>query len=265
MATKPARAQRLPVGELEAEARERATLLSQQLPEAVRRRSLPALPPIVIAIGAGETALGIAAHSPLVTAGGAVTLAGGVAFYLLPERRDYEILAPTLEAGVGLLYLGLPFTSPHDRWQIPIGGAHLAMSALGFINFAYSTNPGRTRLRADLSRVRTPAARSSLSLAELRQIERNLYDTDPFVPQWAMGLPLIVGALAATAPIFDRDVASRDKPLIGVIAGGTLVQGFAVSLTPTPAAQYRDALQRAGLTLKWGLYPGGISVLGTFD
>lgn len=67
------------------------------------------------------------------------------------------------------------------------------------------------------------------------------------------------------AAFFDRDGASRDKPLIGVIAGSTLVQGFAISLTPTPAVQYRDALQRAGLTLKWGLGPGGISVLGTFD
>ena len=70
---------------------------------------------------------------------------------------------------------------------------------------------------------------------------------------------------AATAPISDRDVASRDKPLIGVIAGSTFVQGLAISLTPTPAAQYRDALQRAGLTLKWGLGPSGILVLGTFE
>ena len=85
VAAKPARAQRMPVGELEAEARERATLLSQQLPEAVRRRSLPALPSIFIALGAGETALGIAARSPLVTAVGAVTLAGGVAFYCCPS------------------------------------------------------------------------------------------------------------------------------------------------------------------------------------
>lgn len=262
---RPAGAQQAPAGEAKAEARERAALLAQVLPDAVRMRSLPALPPIMIAVGGTMGALGVAARWPLAVAGGAVALGGGVGFYLMPEQRNYELLSATAQASSGLFYLSFPLSEPHSRWQFPLGASYLAMSALGFANFAYSTQPGRSRLRRDLDRVRTPAARSSLSVAELRQIERDLYDTDPFVPQWALGLPLAVGGIIASAPVFDRDVAARDKPLIGAIAGLTVLQGVVISFVQTPAMRYRTSLENAGLHVSWGVGPGGVSVSGTFD
>ena len=69
----------------------------------------------------------------------------------------------------------------------------------------------------------------------------------------------------ASAPLLDGDVARRDKPLIGVIAGATLIEGLAISLAQTPAAQYRSSLEKAGLWVDWGVGPGGISVNGSFD
>lgn len=264
-ATPLARAQQAPAGEDKVEARERAALLAQVLPDALRMRSLPALPPIMIAVGGTMGALGVAARWPLAVAGGAVALGGGVGFYLMPEQRNYELLSATASASAGLFYLSFPLSEPHSRWQVPLGASYLAMSALGFVNFAYSTQPGRSRLRRDLDRVRTPAARSSLSVVELRQIERDLYDTDPFIPQWALGLPLAVGGVIASAPVFDRDVAARDKPLIGAIAGLTVLQGVVISFVQTPAMRYRTSLENAGLHVDWGVGPGGVSVTGTFD
>jgi hypothetical protein len=260
-----ARAQQAAPGEAREEARERAALLAQHLPDAVRARSLVLLPPLMIFSGGAMGAIGIAARWPGAVAGGAVALGGGVGFYFMAEQRNYELIGATAAASSGLFYLSLPLSEPHNRWQIPIGAGNLAMSALGFINFAYSTNPGRTRLHRDLERVRTPAARSNLSVDELRQIERDLYATDFFVPQWALGLPLILGGVVASAPLFDRDVAGRDKPLIGAIAGATLIEGLAISFVQTPAAQYRSSLQKAGLWVDWGVGPSGISVTGTFD
>lgn len=261
----PARAQQAPAGEAKAEARERAALLAQQLPEAVRARSLPALPPLVIGSGGILGAIGVAARWPLAVAGGVVAVGGGVGFYLMPESRNYELLTASASASTGLTYLSFPFDAPHPRWQVPIGAGHLALSALGFINVAYSTHPGRSRLRRDLDRVRTPAARSSLSVEELRAIERDLYDSDPFIPYWVMGLPLAVGGVVASAPVFDRDVAARDKPLIGAMAGLTVLQGVVFSLVQTPAMRYRTSLENAGLHVDWGVGPGGVSVTGTFD
>lgn len=261
----PAQAQQAPAGEAKAEARERAALLAQVLPDAVRMRSLPALPPVMIAVGGTMGALGVAGRWPLAVAGGVVAVGGGVGFYLMPEQRNYELLTATASASTGLFYLSFPLSEPHTRWQVPLGASYLAMSALGFVNFAYSTQPGRSRLRRDLDRVRTPAARSSLDVAELRQIERDLYDTDPFVPQWALGLPLAVGGVIASAPVFDRDVAARDKPLIGAIAGLAVLQGVLISLVQTPAMRYRTSLENAGLHVNWGVGPGGVSVTGTFD
>ena len=260
-----ARAQTAPAGEAVAEARERGALLAQSLPEAVQRRSLWLAPPVLIASGGAMTALGGLLQSPLVVVGGAVTAAGGIAFYAMPEQRNYELLVATAEAGSGLFYLGLPLSRAQERWQIPVGAAYLATSALGFINFGYATNPGRTRLQHDLSRVRTPAARSGLTQEELQKIERDLYDTDPFVPQWAYGLPLMVGGIAASAPLFDRDGSSDDKLIAGLIAGATFVQGAAFSLSPTIADGYRTSLARAGLWAKWSLGPGGVSIVGGFD
>lgn len=263
--TLPARAQQAPVGEQRAEARERAALLAQVLPDAVRMRSVSALAPITIGAGGVMGAIGIAARWPLAVAGGVVGVGGGVGFYLMPEQRNYEFLSATASASAGLMYLSLPFEAPHTRWQVPLGASLLASSALGFVNFAYSTQPGRTRLRRDLARVRTPAARSNLTVAELQGIERDLYDSDPFIPQWALGLPLAVGGIIAFAPVFDNDVAGRDKPLIGAIAGLTLLQGLATSLVQTPAMRYRTSLENAGLYVSWGVGPGGVSVTGTFD
>ncbi|HEX2874780.1 MAG TPA: hypothetical protein VHP33_26195 [Polyangiaceae bacterium] len=264
-AAAPARAQQAPAGEAKAEARERAALLAQVLPDAVRMRSLVALPPLMIAVGGTMGALGVAGRWPLAVVGGAVALGGGVGFYLMPEQRNYELLSATASASSGLFYLSFPLSEPHTRWQVPLGASYLAMSALGFVNLAYSTQPGRSRLRRDLDRVRTPAARSSLSVAELRQIERDLYDTDPFIPQWALGLPLAVGGIIASAPVFDSDVAARDKPLIGAIAGLTLLQGVVISFVQTPAMRYRTSLENAGLHVSWGVGPGGVSVSGSFD
>jgi hypothetical protein len=263
--SKPVRAQQAPSAEVDAEKRERAALLAQVLPEAVRRRSLTLFPPLVIATGGLMGGLGVAARSPALVAGGAVDVASGIAFYLMPEQRNYELLIAGSEASAGFFYWGLPLDSPHERWQIPIGAAHMATSALLFINTAYSTHPGRTRLSADLARVRTPAARSSLSVAELQQIERDLYGTDPFVPQWVLGLPLMVGSVAAAAPLLDRDVSARDKPVIGAFAALNLVTGLAFSLTPTIADEYRTSLERAGLWAKWSVGPGGVGVVGGFD
>jgi len=265
LATGSARAQQAPADEAKAEARERAALLAQALPDAVHARSLVALPPLVIVSGGAMGALGVAARSPLMVAGGAVALGGGVGFYLMPEQRNYELLAATAAASSGLLYSSFDLAEPHRRWQIPVSAGWFATSALGFVNFAYSTNPGRTRLLRDLQRVRTPAARSSLDVEELRQIERDLYATDFFVPQWAMGLPLALSGVVALAPVFDRDVSARDRPLIGMIAGATLLQGLVISFVQTPAAQYRSSLEKAGLWLKWGVGPGGVSVVGSFD
>jgi hypothetical protein len=258
-------AQQAPPGEAKAEARERAALLAQVLPDAVRMRSQVALPPLMIAVGGTMGGLGVAGRWPLAVAGGAVALGGGVGFYLMPEQRNYELLSATASASAGLFYLSFPLSEPHSRWQVPLGASYLAMSALGFVNFGYSTQPGRSRLRRDLDRVRTPAARSSLSVAELRQIERDLYDTDPFIPQWALGLPLAVGGVIASAPVFDSDVAARDKPLIGAIAGLTVLQGVVISFVQTPAMRYRTSLQNAGLHVSWGVGPGGVSVSGSFD
>ena len=259
------RAQQAPVGEATAEARERAALLAQVLPVAVRGRSLVALPPILMVTGGAIGAIGVAARSPALVAGGALALGGGVAFYFTPEERNYELLAATAAASSGFLYLGLALPSPHERWQIPLAVGAFASSGLGFVNFAYSTNPGKTRLLRDLERVRTPAARSSLDVAELQRIERDLYATDFVVPQWALGLPLALSGVVAAAPLLDRDVARRDKPLIGTMAGLALFQGLLVSLIQTPAMQYRASLQNAGLWVKWGVGPGGVSVTGTFD
>jgi hypothetical protein len=265
LAASTAHAQQAPPSEAREEARERAALLAQQLPDAVKARSFVALPPLLILSGGVMVAMGIGARWPGAVAGGALALGGGVGFYFMPEQRNYELLGATAMASTGLYYLSLPLPAPHNRWQIPIGAGHLAMSALGFINFAYSSHPGRTRLQRDLERVRTPAARSNLSVEELRQIERDLYATDFFVPQWAMGLPLIVGSLMGSAPLFDADVAGRDKPLIGVIAGTTLIEGLAISLAQTPAAQYRSSLENAGLWVDWRVGPAGISANGSFD
>jgi hypothetical protein len=262
---RPARAQQAPVGEAQAETRERAALLAQVLPVAVRGRSLVALPPVLMVTGGALGALGIAARSPAYVVSGVLALGGGVGFYFVPEERNYELLAATAAAASGFAYLGLPLPSPHERWQIPLALGAFATSGLGFVNFAYSTNPGRKRLLRDLERVRTPAARSSLDVAELQQIEHDLYATDFAVPQWAMGLPLIVSGVVASAPVFDRDVARRDKPLIGAIAGAALFQGLVVSFIQTPAMQYRSSLQNAGLWVKWGVGPGGVSVTGSFD
>jgi hypothetical protein len=264
-ASRSASAQQGPSEETQAEARERAVLLAQVLPEAVRRRSLILFPPLVIATGGLMGGLGVAARAPALVVGGAVGVASGVAFYLMPEQQNYELLIAGSEASAGLFYLGLPFGSPHERWQIPIGAAHLATSALLVINTVYSTHPGRTRLAADLLRVRTPAARSSLSVEELRQIERDLYGTDPFVPQWVLGLPLMVGSVAAAAPLLDRDISARDKPLIGTFAAVNLVTGLAFSFTPTIADEYRSSLGHAGLWAKWGVGPSGVGVVGGFD
>jgi hypothetical protein len=265
LAAPAVRAQQAPPAEAREEARERAALLAQHLPDAVTARSFVLLPPLVILSGGAMAAIGIGARWPGAVAGGVLALGGGVGFYFMPEQRNYELVGATAMASSGLLYLSLPLQAPHNRWTIPIGAGHLAMSALGFINFAYSTNPGRTRLQRDLQRVRTPAARSRLSVEELRQIERDMYATDFFVSQWAMGLPLIVGSVVASAPLFDSDVAGRDKPLIGAIAGATLVEGLAISFAQTPAAQYRSSLEKAGLWVDWGVGLGGISATGTFD
>jgi len=265
MAAKPALAQRAPVDEAQAEARERGALLAQALPDAVRARSLAALPPLLMATGAGMGALGVAVRSPVIVAGGAVALGGGLGFYFMPEQRNYELLAATAAASSGLFYLALDLPTPHQRWQMPISLGWFATSALGFVNFGYSTNPGRARLLRDLERVRTPSARASLNVDEVRQIERDLYATELFIPQWAMGLPLAVSSVIASAPVFDRDVAARDKGVIGVIAAASLVEGLAISFTPTPASRYRSSLQNAGLWVKWGLGPGGVSVVGSFD
>jgi hypothetical protein len=183
----------------------------------------------------------------------------------MPEQRNYELLAATAAASSGLLYLSFDLPDPHRRWQIPISAGWFATSALGFVNFGYSTNPGRARLLRDLERVRSPAARASLDVDELRQIERDLYATDFFAPQWAMGLPLALSGVIASAPVFDGDVSTREKPLIGVIAAASLLQGLAISFVQTPASQYRSSLQKAGLWVKWGVGPSGVSVIGTFD
>ncbi len=260
-----ARAQPAPIGEAGAEARERAALLAQVLPVAVRGRSLVALPPVLMVTGGAMGALGVAVRSPAIVAGGALASGGGVAFYFTPEQRNYELLAATAAASSGFLYLGLDLPSPHQRWQIPLALGAFASSGLGVVNFAYSTNPGRKRLLRDLERVRTPAARSSLDVDELQQIERDLYATDFVVPQWALGLPLALSGVVAAAPLLDRDVAGRDKPLIGAMAGVALFQGLLISLIQTPAMQYRSSLQNAGLWVKWGVGPGGVSVTGSFD
>ncbi len=260
-----AEAQAAPVGEAQAEARERAALLAQALPHAVLGRSLVALPPILIVTGGALGALGVAARSPAWIAGGALALGGGVGFYFMSEQRNYELLAATTAASSGFLYLGFPLSEPHQRWQIPLAVGAFASSGVGLLNFAYSTNPGRKRLLHDLERVRTPAARSSLDAAELQQIERDLYATDFFVPQWAIGLPLALGGVVAAVPLLDRDVSRRDKPLIGIIAGSALLQGLVISFVQTPASQYRASLQKAGLWVNWGVGPGGVSVTGSFD
>ena len=264
-ATVPAWAQQAPPGEMKAEARERAALLAQVLPDAVRARSLPALPPLLIGSGALMGVMGVAARWPLAVAGGSVAVGGGVGFYLMPEGRNYELLAATASASSGLFYLSFPLSESHTRWQVPVAAGHLAVSALGFVNMAYSPHPGRARLRRDLDRVRTPAARSSLEVAELRRIERDLYDSDPFIPLWVTGLPLVVGGIIASAPVFDNDVTGRDKPLIGAIAGLTTLQGVAFMVVQTPAMRYRTSLENAGLHVSWGVGPGGVSVSGTFD
>jgi hypothetical protein len=264
-APSPAFAQSAPPGEEKAELRERAVLLAQVLPEAVRARSQPFLPVMVGAAGVLEGAVGVAGKLPLAVTAGSVAVGGAVGFYAVSERRNYELLMATSAASTGLFYLAFPLDSPHTRWQYPIAGAWLATSALGFVNFAFSTNPGRTRLARDVLRVRTPAARSSLSAAELRRIEQDLYDSDFYLPQWTLGLPLIVGGVVAAAPVFDGDVAPRNKPIVGLMAGATALTGVAISLAETPAARYGSLLERAGLHVKWGVGPGGVSVAGTFD
>ncbi len=260
-----AQAQRALAGEAKAEARERAALLAQALPHAVLGRSLVALPPILIVTGGAMGALGVAGRWPAAVAGGALALGGGVAFYFTPEQRNYELLATAAAASSGFLYLALPLREPNQRWQIPLAVGAFASSGVGLINFAYSTNPGRKRLLHDLERVRTPAARLSLDVAELQQIERDLYATDFFVPQWVMGLPLALSGVVAGVPLLDRNVARRDKPLIATMAGLALFQGLLISFVQTPASQYRSSLQKAGLWVNWGVGPGGVSVTGTFD
>jgi hypothetical protein len=264
-AATPAAAQPAPAAELETEARERAALLAQALPAAVQRRSLVALPPVLMLTGVAAGALGVASRSPAMVAGGVVALGGGIGFYGQSEQRNYELLGAAAAASAGLLYVGFDLPAPHARWQIPIAAGWFATSALGFVNFAYSTNPGRTRLLRDLARVRTPAARAQLDADEVRRIEQDLYDTDFFLPQWAMGLPLALSGVIAAAPVFDGDVAARDKPVIGIMAGASLAQGLIISFAETPAALYRSSLEKAGLSVKWGVGPGGVSVVGRFD
>jgi hypothetical protein len=158
------RAAAQPLPEAEAEKRERATLLAQALPEAVELRSRSAVVPILGATGLGLAALGIAADWKLTAAGGALVAGGAVAFYFTPETRNYELLATTTSAGLGLMYLGFPFDEPHQRWQQPVGAAYLSQAALFALNTAYSPHPGRTQLVRDLRRVRTPAGRHGSTL-----------------------------------------------------------------------------------------------------
>ncbi len=251
--------------ETEAEKRERGVLLAQALPEAVLFRSVPALAPVVIGMGAYEGYLGVRYGSPLLAAGGASMIAGGVGFYLASERHNYELVLVALQAGMGFLYLGPPFEAPHPRWQIPLATGHFVTTALASLNFAYSTHPGRSRLVADLRRVRTPAGRHGLSQVELLRIERDLYDTDPFLPGWLLGLPTIAGGLLGAIPILQTDVAGRDKPLIAAFAGFSLLHGLGLAFAATPADHYRTALGRAGLWATWTPTVGGVSVVGGFD
>jgi hypothetical protein len=263
--TTVARAQTAPPGEAKAEVRERAALLAQVLPDAVRARSFDLFPPVVIASGALAGASGVAARWPGAVAAGSVMVAGGVGFYFAPESRNYELLAATTNAGVGLYWLSLPLDEPYTRWQVPAAAGYLGMSALGFLNYAYSRHPGRTRLARDLARVRTPAARSNLTARELAEIERDLYDTEPFVPAWALGLPLVIGGAVATLPAFDRDLQARDRRFIGVAGGAMMLAGLSFSLIDTPASRYKSSLARSGLWAKVALTPGGVSLYGSFD
>jgi hypothetical protein len=263
--TLTARAQTAPPGEGRAEARERAALLAQVLPDAVRQRSFDLFPPVIIASGVLAGASGVAARWPTAIAAGGVMVAGGVGFYFTPESRNYELLAATANAGVGLYWLSLPVDEPYTRWQIPAAAGYLGMSALGFLSYAYSRHPGRTRLARDLARVRTPAARSTLTATELAEIERDLYDTDPFVPSWALGLPLVLGGAVSALPAFDGDLAPRDRRLIGLAGGAMVLAGLSFSLVETPASRYKDSLARSGLWAKVALTPGGVSLYGTFD
>jgi len=260
-----AEAQPLPAGEAEAEKRERATLLAQTLPDAIEVRSKSGVVPLLGGLGLGLTGLSLAADWHLSAVGGAVIAGGAAAFYFTPETRNYELLTATTQAGVGLMYLGFDLDEPHQRWQQPIGVAYLSVAALSAINTVYSPHPGRTQLLRDLRRVRTPAGRHGLSQQELHDIETRLYRTDPYVPRWLSGLPLVTGGLLAAMPLFDGDVSRRDKLLTGAMAGSTFLTGFATMFAPSPAESYRDAQRRAGLWLTWTPLPGGVSVLGTFD
>jgi hypothetical protein len=264
VASTRASAQTVPAAEAEAEKRERATLLAQALPDAVALRSRSAVVPLIGALGLGLTFIGSKADWELTALGGAVTAAGAVAFYLTPETRNYELVATTTSVGIGLLYLGMESESLR-RWQQPIGAAYLTQSVLFALNTVYSPHPGRTQLVRDLRRVRTPAGRHGLSQQELYDIERHLYRTDPFVPRWLMGLPLVVGGLLASLPVLDGDASPTAKVTAGVMAGSTVVNGLALSFAPSPADQYRDAQRRAGLWLTWAPGPGGVSLVGTFD
>src|SRR5262249_39792848 len=139
----PARAQQASAVDVQLETHERAALLAQTLPEAVRRRSLPAVPPIFIASSGVLLGFGVVERQPAVVAGGAVGVLGGIGFYLTSEQRDYELLNAAAQASLGLAILGLPFEGPRERWQTPIGTGYLLTSGLGFLNFVYSTQPGR--------------------------------------------------------------------------------------------------------------------------
>jgi hypothetical protein len=261
-----ASAQTLSRRETEDQTRERAVLLAQVLPQAVRARSLGFMPPLLIAAGVTAGVSGYVGRAPGIVAGGAVCVLGGAGFYAMSEQRNYELMAASAQAGMGLFYLGLPLSSPHERWQIPIGAGYLATSALTFVSFAYSAHPGRTRLVADLERVRTPAARSKLSAADVRELERDLYDTELFVPRWMLGLPLMASSAIAAAPLFDADISGRDKPLFAAFAGLALLQGLTFSFAgETPAEAYRRSLEQGGLWVGWAPMPGGVSVVGSFE
>lgn len=261
-----AQAQAISEAEGEHQARERAVLLAQVLPEALRVRSVWIGPPLVIAAGVGMGGLGVAGRAPGLVVGGAIGVLGGAGFYLMPEGRNYELLIAASQASLGFYYAGLPLGEPHQRWQIPIGVGYLGMSALSFVNFAYSTHPGRTRLRFDLDAVRTPEARARLTPADVRRLERDLLDTEPFLPRWLLGLPLVAGGVLALAPAFDDDLRDGDRALAGVLAGLALVQGMTFSFAgETPGERYRSSLERGDLRLALVPLPGGVSVVGSFE